>query len=81
MNGVEVVAAIREKLHRHVPALVLTGDISTETLRAIAKADCTLLNKPVKLEELALAVRHALAPVTRRRRATAPISRKRLCCL
>jgi two-component system CheB/CheR fusion protein len=65
MNGVEVVAAIREKLHRHVAAMVLTGDISTETLRAIAKADCTLLNKPVKLEELALAVRHALAPVAR----------------
>ena len=65
MNGVEVVAAIREKLHRHVPALVLTGDISTETLRAIAKADCTLLNKPVKPEELALAVRRALAPGAR----------------
>ncbi len=65
MNGVDVVAAIREKLHRNVAAMVLTGDISTETLQAIEKADCTLLNKPVKLEELALAVRRALAPPTR----------------
>ena len=65
MNGVDVVTAIREKLHRNVAAMVLTGDISTETLRSIENADCTLLNKPVKLEELALAVRRALAPVTR----------------
>jgi two-component system CheB/CheR fusion protein len=64
-NGVEVVAAIRAKLHRPVAAMVLTGDISTETLQTIAKADCTLLNKPVKLDELALAVRQALAPRTR----------------
>jgi two-component system CheB/CheR fusion protein len=65
MNGVEVVVAIRAKLHRDVTAMLLTGDISTETLRAIAKADCTLLNKPVKPEELALAVRRALAPGAR----------------
>ncbi len=61
MNGVEVVAAIRGKLHRYVAAVILTGDITTETLRAVKKADCTLLNKPVKLDELALAVRRALA--------------------
>ncbi|MCW2318951.1 two-component system CheB/CheR fusion protein [Rhodoblastus acidophilus] len=64
-NGVDVVAALREKLHRNVAAMILTGDISTETLRAIEKADCKLLNKPVKLEELALAVRQAFAPVVR----------------
>lgn len=65
MNGVEAVAAIRGKLHRNVAAMVLTGDISSETLRAVGKADCTLLNKPVKLEELALAVQQALAPIAR----------------
>ncbi|MBB4200338.1 histidine kinase [Rhodoblastus sphagnicola] len=64
-NGVEVIAAIREKLHRKVAAMVLTGDISTETLRAIEKGDCTRLNKPVQLEELAVAVQRALAPVAR----------------
>jgi two-component system CheB/CheR fusion protein len=65
MNGLDVVAALREKLHRNVAAMILTGDISTETLRAIQKAGCALLNKPVKLEELTLAARRALAPVTR----------------
>ncbi len=62
MNGVEVVAAIREKLHRKIAAIILTGDISTGALRAISEADCAQLNKPLKLEELALAVRLALRP-------------------
>ncbi|MCI4678928.1 response regulator [Rhodoblastus acidophilus] len=61
MNGLEVVAKVREKLHRAVPAIILTGDISTRTLRAIADADCVLLNKPVKLDDVTRAVQRALA--------------------
>ena len=36
-NGVEVIAQLREKFHREIPAIVITGDISTQTLRAIAE--------------------------------------------
>ena len=61
MNGLEVVTKVREKLHRAVPVIILTGDISTKTLRAIADADCLLLNKPVKLDDVTLAVQKALA--------------------
>ncbi len=61
VNGLEVVAKVREKLHRAVPAIILTGDISTGTLRAIADADCALLNKPVKLDDVTVAVQRALA--------------------
>ena len=61
MNGLEVVAKAREKLHRAIPVIILTGDISTATLRAIADADCVLLNKPVKLDAVMLAVQRALA--------------------
>ena len=39
---------MRETLHRQIPVIVLTGDISTETLRRIASQDCVQLNKPVK---------------------------------
>ena len=60
MNGLEVVAKVREKLHRNVPAIILTGDISIKTLRAIDDADCALLNKPVKLDEVTLAIQRAL---------------------
>ena len=39
-NGGEVVAMLREKLERQIPAVVLTGDISTQTLRAMAGLGC-----------------------------------------
>ena len=61
INGLEVVAKVRERLHRAVPAIILTGDISTTTLRSIADADCVLLNKPVKLDDVTVAVQRALA--------------------
>ena len=40
------------QLHRQTPVIVLTGDISTSTLREIAGYDCAELNKPVRLKEL-----------------------------
>ena len=66
-NGVEVVAKLREKFQRAIPAIVLTGDISTQTLRAIAALGCTHLDKPVETAELMRAVANLLA-------ATAPIA-------
>ena len=66
-NGVEVVAKLREKFQRAIPAIVLTGDISTQTLRAIAAVGCTHLDKPVETAELLRAVTNLLA-------ATAPIA-------
>ena len=41
--------------------IILTGDISTETLRDIAKHGCIQLNKPVKAEELTQLVGSILA--------------------
>ena len=49
MNGLQLAAQLREKLHRPIPVIILTGDISTGTLRDIALQDCVQLNKPVKL--------------------------------
>jgi two-component system CheB/CheR fusion protein len=72
MNGLEVVAKVRERLRRFVPVIILTGDISTKTLRAIAEDDCAVLNKPVKLAEVSLAVQKALASKPPPRRAPAP---------
>jgi two-component system CheB/CheR fusion protein len=60
MNGLEVTAKLREQLHRQVPAIILTGDTSTGTLRDIARHDCVQLNKPVKLKELTQAIQRLL---------------------
>ena len=52
MDGIQISAELQEKLHRKIPVIILTGDISTDTLRDIACHDCVQLNKPVKLERI-----------------------------
>jgi two-component system CheB/CheR fusion protein len=61
MDGLEVTARLRKVLHRQVPVVILTGDISTATLRDIALQDCVQLNKPVKSEELTRVIQRRLA--------------------
>ena len=60
MNGLQVTAKLREKLHRQIPVIILTGDISTETLREIAQHDCVQLSKPVKSKELTQVIQRLL---------------------
>ena len=60
MDGLQVIAKLREKLHRQIPVIILTGDISTDTLRDIARHDCVQLNKPVKLKKLTQAIQRLL---------------------
>jgi two-component system CheB/CheR fusion protein len=52
MTGVEVIARLRQSLRRDVPAVILTGDIASGTLRKIAEADCVHLSKPAEPEVL-----------------------------
>ncbi len=61
MDGVHVSAKVREELHREIPVIILTGDISTATLRDIAAQNYVQLNKPVKLAELVGTVQRLLA--------------------
>ena len=60
MDGLHVAAKLREALHREVPVIILTGDISTGTLGDIAHYDCVQLSKPVKLTELTRAIERLL---------------------
>jgi two-component system CheB/CheR fusion protein len=60
MNGLQVAAKLREKLHRQIPAIILTGDISTGTLREIAQHDCVRLSKPAKSNELTQVIQRLL---------------------
>ena len=60
-NGVEVIAQLREKFHREIPAIVITGDISAQTLRAIANLGSTHLDKPVETAELLRVVTNLLS--------------------
>ncbi|MGB9646851.1 MAG: CheR family methyltransferase, partial [Stellaceae bacterium] len=61
LNGLQVVAGLRETLDHEIPAIILTGDISTDTLREIAQGGHLHLNKPVKAKELMDLIRRCLA--------------------
>jgi two-component system CheB/CheR fusion protein len=77
MHGLRLAAKLRQTRTGATPAIVLTGDISTETLRSIAAADCVSLYKPVKLAALMAVVDEALAtaPLPGSSQATATKSR------
>jgi two-component system CheB/CheR fusion protein len=60
VNGTEVVALVREQLHVSVPAIILTGDISSHTAGKVALQDCVQINKPVKLKDLTKAIQRLL---------------------
>ena len=62
MDGLQVIAKLRERLHREIPAVILTGDISTGALRDIGLQSCIQLNKPVKLQELTQVIQRLLPP-------------------
>lgn len=52
MDGLIVATKIRENIQRRIPVIILTGDISTDTLQRIAGEDCLQLNKPVKTSDV-----------------------------
>jgi len=52
MTGLDAATRLRAKLRWRIPVVIVTGDISTSALRAIAAHDCVQLNKPVKAEDL-----------------------------
>ena len=62
LNGLQVVAALRATLHREIPVVILTGDISAQTMREIAQQSCVQLNKPVRAEELTRLIQAFLTP-------------------
>src|SRR5467141_3854561 len=61
LTGAEVIARLRESLHREIPAIILTGDISSDTLRKIAHAGCVHLSKPAEPETLTQQIQGFLA--------------------
>lgn len=62
-DGLRLAALLRERLTRPLPVVMLTGDITTATLRAIAAQDCVLMHKPVSAQELAALVQRLLPAV------------------
>ena len=62
MNGVETIQALRKALAANIPAIVLTGDIRSEVLDAIALHDVRIATKPVNADQLIAARAPAARP-------------------
>jgi two-component system CheB/CheR fusion protein len=60
-TGLQAAQDLRVHLNRKVPVIVMTGDISTATLRLIAAQDCMQINKPMKLTALMDAIERLLS--------------------
>ena len=61
LTGLEVMARLHEMLGHDLPALVLTGDISTATLSEISRHGYLHRGKPIGAKDLMLLVRTLLA--------------------
>ncbi len=61
-NGLDLARVIRAAAGCPVPVLILTGDISNATSRAVSEAGCALLSKPASLPALREAIARLLAP-------------------
>jgi two-component system, chemotaxis family, CheB/CheR fusion protein len=59
-NGLQVVASLQEMFGHDIKAIILSGDISTDTLREIARAGRAYLGKPVTVPALLSLVRELL---------------------
>ena len=76
LTGAEVVARLREALRCDIPAIILTGDISSDTLRKTADADCVHLSKPAEPETLTRQILAFLAMKQQPKSADAPRSNR-----
>lgn len=70
MTGLAALAGIRARLKAPIPGIILTGDISRDTLARIERADCIGLSKPVTPVDLEAAIRKLAPPEARKRPAT-----------
>jgi two-component system CheB/CheR fusion protein len=52
---------LREQAGRDIPAIILTGDISTSTLRNIQQRQCARLAKPIQIGDLTTMIQRLLA--------------------
>jgi len=52
MNGAESIKALRSALAWNVPAIMMTGDIQSKTIEAIASQDVSVVIKPFSAEGL-----------------------------
>lgn len=59
-DGLDVVARLREKFGRDLPAIIVTGDTAPDTLRRITQAGLPILHKPLHPAKLRALLTHLI---------------------
>ncbi len=59
-SGLQLIADLRKVLYRDVPAAILTGDVSADTLRDIELQNAVHLSKPVQMKDLTQTIERLL---------------------
>ena len=62
-NGIELLATLQDALQETLPAIILTGDISTTALARIAESNAVRLSKPIDPHALMLTIRQICPPL------------------
>jgi signal transduction histidine kinase/CheY-like chemotaxis protein len=60
-SGLDVVERLRDEFNRHIPALIVTGDVVPESLQKLPAGDLKVLHKPVPERVLREAIEAMLA--------------------
>ena len=61
LTGIQIIADVRKTIDREIPAIILTGDMSVDATKEIARWGCVQGRKPVSAHELAHLIRSLLA--------------------
>ncbi|MDA8230466.1 MAG: PAS domain-containing protein [Magnetospirillum sp.] len=61
-TGIDAVRSLRELFRRSIPAVILTGDTSSELVDAVRGGCCRVMNKPVHAEELKTVIEDLTCP-------------------
>ncbi|GEO41507.1 protein-glutamate methylesterase [Skermanella aerolata] len=61
MDGLTAAVKLRQHFNRDIPVIIMTGDISTDTLRSVALERCVQLHKPVTGADLLKTIQRMLA--------------------
>jgi two-component system CheB/CheR fusion protein len=64
LDGLRLATTLRRVLGRSVPVVIVSGDVSSETLREIAACKCDYLSKPVRLPVLLEVIERVLRGVS-----------------
>ncbi|MDA8127265.1 MAG: ATP-binding protein [Betaproteobacteria bacterium] len=60
VDGIEVIARLRQTLGRDIPAILVTGDTAPDTILRISKAGFPLLHKPLRPAKLRALLTHLI---------------------